>query len=151
MITNLENEDCNQILNNNYIGHLAYIYLNKPFVVPITYFYDQKEKRIIGYTGEGHKTHAMQFNNNVAIEIPEIQFVNSWKSVMVRGTYKELTGVEAKYELHKFTLGVKAIIEEKDKNKVDFLPQFSSKTNSEVQPIVYVINIQEIIGKERKF
>ena len=70
---------------------------------------------------------------------------------MVRGTYKELEGTEAKYELHKFALGVKNVIEEKDKKEFDFLSQFSSKTNSETPPKVYHISIQEITGKEREF
>tara|TARA_R110000868_G_scaffold342697_2_gene603603 strand:+ start:8080 stop:8583 length:504 start_codon:yes stop_codon:yes gene_type:complete len=149
MISDLERTECFKILNNNYIGHLAYVYHKQPFVIPITYYYDKTNITVIGYTGEGHKTHALRLNNAVALEIAEIQAIDNWKTVLIQGTFEELVGPEAKYELHKFSLGVKKLIKGKDNIKLDFIPQFSSKTNPEAIPIVYHINIQEITGKQR--
>lgn len=150
MITNIEKEECFKILNNNYIGHLAYIYKSLPYVIPITYYYDKKSITVIGYTGEGHKTKALRINNAVALEITEIQSIDSWRSILIHGNFEELEGPDAKYELHKFSLGVKKLIADKEKNEVHFIPQFSGKTHSEALPIVYRINIEEITGKERK-
>lgn len=150
MFTNLKKEECIEILSNNYIGHLGYVYKNSPFVIPITYFFDKKHITVIGYSGEGHKTNALRINNAVALEIVEIQSINNWKSILVHGTFEELEGPDAKYYLHEFSNHVKNLIEKKEKRDLDFIPQFSGKTHPEATPIVYRINIQEITGKERK-
>jgi len=150
MITNLKKEECLEILQNNYIGHLAYIYKKLPFVIPITYYFDKKNITVIGYTGEGHKTKALRLNNAVSLEIAEIQSIDEWKSILIHGTFEELEGPDAKYGLHKFSLGVKKLIQEKEKQELHFIPQFSGKTNSDAIPVVYQINIQEITGRARK-
>ncbi len=149
MITNLNKQECLRILNNNYIGHLAYVYKNLPFVIPITYYFDKKNITIIGYTGEGHKTKALLLNNAVALEIAEIDSIGKWKSILIQGTFKVLEGPDAKYELHKFSLGVKKLIAKNENKTVQFISEFSGKTKSEATPLVYHINIQEITGKER--
>lgn len=150
MITNLNKQECLKILNNNYIGHLAYVYRNLPFVIPITYYYDKNNIALIGYTGEGHKTKAIRKNKSVSLEVAEIESIYRWKSILVQGTFEELKGPDAKYELHEFSEGVKELINEKENKELQFIPQFSSKTNPEAIPIVYRINIQEITGKQRK-
>ena len=149
MITNINKEECLQILKNNYIGHLAYIYGNLPFVIPITYYYDQNNITVIGYTGEGHKTKALQLNNAVSLEIAEILSIDNWRSILIQGRFEKLEGPDAKYGLHEFSLGVKKLIKEKDKKELQFTPQFTGKTNPEALPIVYRINIKKITGKER--
>ena len=150
MLTNLNKQECFKVLKNNYIGHLAYIYKNLPFVIPITYYFDKKNITVIGYAGEGHKTKALRLNNAVSLEIAEIQSIDVWKSILIHGTFEELEGPDAKYGLHKFSLGVKKLIQEKEKQELHFISQFSGKTNPDAIPMVYQINIQEITGKERK-
>ena len=149
MITDLKKDACFEILSNNYIGHLAYVYNNTPYVIPITYFYDKTYIRVICYTGEGHKTTALRANGSAALEVAEIEFIDHYRTVLVHGTFEELEGLDAKYDLHKFTLGVKNLISERDHRKVNFIPEFSGKTHPEAQPIVYHIKIQEITGKEK--
>ncbi|MFL1012197.1 pyridoxamine 5'-phosphate oxidase family protein [Flavisericum labens] len=149
MIKSITKAECLKILENNCIGHLAYIYKNSPFVVPITYFYDKKSNSIIGYTGEGHKTKALKKNKFVALEIAEIKSIDHWRTVLVHGTYEELKGPDAKFELHEFSLAVKNLISEKEQKEYQFIPQFSDKTHPESQPIVYRINIMEVTGKSK--
>ena len=151
MITKINKEACLKILADNYIGHLAYVYKNSPFVVPITYYFNSKNKSLIGYTGEGHKTTALRENNSVALEVEDIESIDNWSTVLVHGTYEELEGSDAKFLLHKFAIGVKEIIAKKEHKEYEFIPQFSDKTHPEAQPIVYRINIEEITGKTRKY
>ena len=148
MIKNINRDECLKIISQNYIGHLAYIYKNAPFIVPITYYYDKKNITVIGYTGEGHKINALRINNAVALEIVDIKSIDTWKTILIQGTFEELKGPDAKYELHKFSIGVKKLILEKEKKELHFIPQFSVKTNIGAKPIVYHINIEEIIGKK---
>ncbi|WP_179334262.1 pyridoxamine 5'-phosphate oxidase family protein [Winogradskyella costae] len=147
MVKSLKKEECQLILNQNYIGHLAYIYQNKPFVVPITYFYS--DHRIICYSGYGHKINAMRQHNNVAIEISEITSITNWKSVVAHGQYIELERSSAKALLHEFSLGVKDVIMRKELRDLDFINEFSAKVDSDEIPTIFVINIEELTGKLR--
>jgi uncharacterized protein len=149
MSINMLKKDCFQILNNNYIAHLAYIYNNAPFIIPITYYFDQKENIIISYSNEGHKINALRLNPFVAIQLEEISSINDWKSVQVIGEFEELNGSEAKMQLHKFAQNVKIIMAIKEDKNPELIDSFSSKLNKGSIPIVYRIKVKEIIGKQK--
>lgn len=149
MFINLEDKKIKFILENNYIGHLGYIYNNKPFVVPITYYFDKENDTIICYSGAGHKLNAMRKNSAVSLQVEEIDSITNWKSVLVQGTFEEYSGSDAKAFLHKFSLGVKDVILEKNHVKLDFISEFSSKIYNDNIPDVFIIKIEEFTGKMR--
>jgi hypothetical protein len=149
MIKNLELKESLFILENNYIGNLSYIFQNKPYSVPITFYFDKVSNAIICYSGEGHKITAMRKNNAVSLQVSEISTVNNWKSVMVQGEFEQHFGSDAKAYLHAFSLGVKDVIMEKEHTKLDYIKDFSSKIYKGDIPIVYLIKIEEITGKKR--
>ena len=151
MIKNLVQKEINYILENNYIGHLGYIYQGKPFVIPITYFFDIKNNCIICYSGDGHKINAMRKNNAVSLQVADIDSVNNWRSVLVHGIFEQHFGSDAKAYLHQFSLGVKDIITEKAHIKPNYISEFSSKIYKGDIPIVFLIKIEDITGKKRKY
>src|SRR5690606_28354032 len=146
MFINLEDKEIKFILENNYIGYLGYIYNKRPYVVPITYFFDKEENAIICYSGQGHKINAMQKNKAVSLQVTTIDDLTNWKSVMVHGTFEQLFGSNAKAYLHKFSLGVKDVIMEQEHKTVNFLSEFSSKVYKENIPTVFRIKIEEFTG-----
>jgi nitroimidazol reductase NimA-like FMN-containing flavoprotein (pyridoxamine 5'-phosphate oxidase superfamily) len=150
MILKLGKSKCRSLLSNNYIGHLAYIYKNRPFVLPITYFYDDSTNALIGYSGNGHKINALRIDNGVSVEVAEIDSIDTWKSVLVEGTFYEFEGSTAKISLHKFCEGVKETIRKKEGRDLKFLSEFSSKIFKEGPPIVFKIKIEELTGRERQ-
>ncbi len=148
----LELDEMIYVLQNNYIGYLGYISQNRPFVVPITYFYDDEKQVVICYSGEGHKISAMKKNSDVSLQVSDIVSVNNWKSVLVHGKFEIHFGSDAKAYLHQFSLGVKDIILEKKHVKPDFISEFSSKIyNDDDIPKVFLIRIKEMTGKKRKY
>ncbi|WP_458627902.1 pyridoxamine 5'-phosphate oxidase family protein [Winogradskyella sp. PC D3.3] len=147
MIKTLNKEECKLLLSRNYIGHLAYVYQGKPFVVPITYFYT--DDRIICYSGEGHKLNALRQHKSVALEVSEVTSITNWKSVVAHGEFIELERSSAKAMLHEFSLGVKDVILRKELRNLDFISEFSAKIDSEETPIVFIITIEEFTGKLR--
>lgn len=149
MIRNLSKKENAYVLKQNYIGHLAYTFFNRPYVIPITYFYDEANNAIICYSGEGHKISAMRKNPAVALEVSEIDSVNNWRSVLVHGNYEELEGSNARAQLHSFSLGVKNLILMNEQIELDYLSEFSSKIYRGDVPIVFRILIDDISGKER--
>ena len=150
MIRSLNQMENTKILASNYIGNLSYIYRGRPFVAPITYFFDTPRNVIIGYSAEGHKISAMRKNDNVSLSVSEIDSVNSWNSVLAQGIFKELSGSDAKAQLHIFSLGVKDLIINKEHRKLDFISEFSSKIYKDDLPIVFQIEVDEITGKMRR-
>lgn len=149
MIRTLNQKETIRILASNYIGNLSYIYRARPYVVPITYFFDTENNVIIGYSAEGHKIRAMRKNENVSLGVSEVDSVNSWNSVLAQGIYKELSGSDAKAQLHIFSLGVKDLIINKEHRKLDFISEFSSKIYKDDLPIVFQIKVDEVTGKMR--
>ncbi|MBJ7881422.1 pyridoxamine 5'-phosphate oxidase family protein [Gelidibacter salicanalis] len=150
MYITLDATDSKSVLENNYLGHLSYIYQNRPYVVPITYFYDKDRNVIICYSGEGHKMHAMRQNKQVAMNAIDVDALTKWRSVMVHGTFEQLFASEAKSYLHDFSLGVKSLIVEKELKELSFISEFSSKAVNENLPMIFIIKIDEITGKMRK-
>ncbi|MEO8772757.1 MAG: pyridoxamine 5'-phosphate oxidase family protein [Gelidibacter sp.] len=150
MYTNLEEKVSLSVLKNDYLGHLSYIYQNRPFVVPITYFFDAERKIIICYSAEGHKMNAMRKNNQVALSVVDVDGLTKWKSVMVHGEFEQLFGSDAKSYLHDFSLGIKSLIAEKELKELSFISEFSSKAVNENIPMIFIIKIDEITGKMRK-
>jgi nitroimidazol reductase NimA-like FMN-containing flavoprotein (pyridoxamine 5'-phosphate oxidase superfamily) len=149
MYINLDEHEIKLILENNYVGNLGYIYLNRPFVVPITYFFDKENNVIICYSGEGHKMNALRKNNAVSLLVDRIESIGNWESVLVHGIFEEHFGSDAKAYLHKFSLGVKDVVMEKEHKKLDFISEFSSKIFNENVPSVFIIKIEGITGKKR--
>ncbi|SHJ66750.1 pyridoxamine 5'-phosphate oxidase family protein [Pseudozobellia thermophila] len=148
MIKNLEIQQCIQLLGKNYIARLGYIYGSTPHVIPITYFHDAEEKCIISYSSEGHKLDAMRRFDSVSLQVDEITDVHHWQSVLVQGRFQELKGSTAKKYLHKFAEGVQRIIEDHD-GDAKFISDFSSRIFGKEAPVVFIIRINAINGKER--
>ncbi len=149
MITNSSIAENKQILATNYIGHLAYVSGQTPQVIPITYYYDEKNNCILSYSAEGNKIRSMRQHKLVSVQVEEIQSLTNWKSVLVQGEYEELSGPDAKHLLHVFCEGVKKNIKYKIGDQPKFLEEFSSKIHESGRPIVYRIKIHDISGKER--
>jgi len=151
MIKDLDSKECIKLLQNNYLGRLAYIRGKNPYVIPITYYYyDKADHSIISYSLEGHKIDAMRKKKLVSLAVDEIESITSWKSVLVHGKFEELGGADAKNLLREFSQGVKNIINSDADKNVQFIHEFSSKLGAEeASPIVYRIKIDEITGKYR--
>lgn len=151
MIRKLDEEECLLLLKNNYLGHLAYIYQNQPYMVPMTYFFDNKLNSIICYSAEGHKINAMRKNHRVSFQVTEIESVHNWKSVLVYGNYEEVSGSEIKLKLQAFSMGVKNIIKHKENRELSLISEFSSKIYKNDLPITFMIKIEDITGKGRSY
>lgn len=147
MITNLTDIECKNILANNYICQLGYIYIDRPFIVPMTYFFE-KENTIIGYSEDGHKTKSMRDNRKVSLLVSEKDNNNICNSVLAHGVYEELSGSEAKKDLHLFSAGIKELILKKEHKDTYCIGDFSLKRKTKHSPIVFRITIDDITGKK---
>jgi len=151
MLKKLTTSEKKLLLSKNYIGNLGYIDANQPYIIPITYFFDEPKNRIICYSNGGHKIDALRKDNSISLNVTDIDSVNKWRSVLVLGTYNEIEGSDAKSLLHEFSLGVKRVIFENELRDLDYIHEFSSKIYDGEIPIVFTIEIDELTGKSRNF
>lgn len=149
MIKNLKKDRCHLLLQSNYWGYLAFTGHSSPYVLPITYYYDQKNNYIISTSAEGHKINCLRESKLVSLNVSMIRSVNDWSSVLVHGEYEELKGIDAKYHLHQFIQGIKAIHTEIEKGDMKFIGDFSSSIKPDAIAVVYRIRIKEMTGKYR--
>ncbi|WP_149273044.1 pyridoxamine 5'-phosphate oxidase family protein [Pareuzebyella sediminis] len=147
MISDLEHIKCTGLLEENYVGRLAYIYENEPHVVPSTYFFDKNNKRLLCFASNGHRIHALRQYNRVSFQVDQVESFRSWKSVQVHGIFEELAGERAKNGLKLFVDGVQNTIEHKNVERPNFLSLFSSKLQETDMPVVYSITLTKITGK----
>lgn len=150
MIKDLNNKACLEILGKNYVGRLAFMAKGKPYVIPITYYYDHKDNSIISYSAEGHKIESMRIDHSIALQVDEVNSVNRWQSVLVQGLFEELQQIDAKFSLHEFTEGVKKVISEREHETPQFISEFSAKLKGGGSSVVYRMKIQGITGKQRE-
>ena len=150
MTTNLNDTECRNLLANNYIGQLGYIYIDRPFVVPMTYFFDN-ENSIIGYSEDGHKTKAMRNYRKISLLISEKENNDICNTVLVHGVYEELSGSEAKKDLHEFSAGIKDLILKKEHREAHCIGDFSHKRKTQNPTIVFRITIDEMTGKKMTY
>ena len=84
--------DMHALLERESFGHLGCARDGRPYVVPMNYAYDGKE--LYFFTTEGMKTQFIQSNPQVCLQVEEITDSTHWRSVMVIGKAKQLTGKE---------------------------------------------------------
>lgn len=149
MLKNLNIDDCLEVLANQCVGRLGYIFGQTPYIIPITFYHDADAKCIISYSANGHKLHAMRQYNEVSLQVDEIKSHQSWKSVLVQGRFEELKGSSAKSYLHRFVDGVRSIVEGKNGKAPKYIKDFSNKVDSRGLPTVYRIVINDIVGKSK--
>ncbi len=70
-------------------GHLGYIHEGKPYVMPMNYYL--KEKDIYLFTTVGMKTHDIEVNPEVCLQVEEIHESDHWRSVIVTGQAERLS------------------------------------------------------------
>ena len=117
--------------------------------MPITFYYDPDTHSITSYSSEGHKIQEMRKNTAVCLGVDEIASIANWKSVLVQGTFEELSRIDAKHMLHEFSDGVKKVIATLYGEHPKYISEFSAKIDAEEAPIVFRININELTGKLR--
>ena len=88
------------LLQRESFGHLGCARDGRPYVVPMHYAYDGKE--LYFFTTQGMKTHYIDANPQVCLQVEEIQDSTHWRSVMVVGRASEITNHDEMQRAMKF-------------------------------------------------
>lgn len=119
----------------------------KVYIVPVNYAYN--DKYIILQSAEGMKIDIMRKNPHVCLQIDEIKDQTNWKSVVVWGTYEEITDEKEKYYAMKYLVGRIMHLRLSDTTHVVPLDEKHKDENEEViqRTIVYRIRLAEKTGR----
>ena len=92
MIGELSPVEIESVLHRHHVGRLACIVDGEPYLVPITFAY--RDGFIYCHTVPGQKLDALRADPRVAFEVDERWEADTWRSVIVRGVFEELTTSE---------------------------------------------------------
>jgi hypothetical protein len=145
MFGKLNNEQIEKVIEDNILGRLGCYAEDRPYVVPISYAYDGRF--IYVRTFEGLKISMMRKNPKVCFQVDEMENMADWKSVVMWGTFEELTNEKDRNEaLEKL---ISRIVPEISSETVKLSPQWPFPTNdfSKIKGIVFRIRITEKTGR----
>lgn len=150
MIGKLNKEQIEEVLKENVLGRIGCSDGEKTYVVPVNYVYDGKY--IIGHSLDGMKIRMMRKNPEVCFEIDEMKSFTSWKSVIIRGQYQELTDEREGY------VAMKLFVDRMLRLKISetaIPPEISEKrvhprAPGNIKPVIYRIVVTEKTGRFEK-
>lgn len=70
-------------------GHLGYIHEGKPYVMPMHYYLENSDIYLL--TTEGMKTHDIDTNPEVCLQVEEIHTPLHWRSAIIIGRAERIT------------------------------------------------------------
>lgn len=84
--------EMHELLERQSFAHLGCARDGRPYVVPMNYAFDGKD--LFFFTTEGMKTHFIEANPEVCLQVEEVANPSQWRSVMVIGRAQRLTQTE---------------------------------------------------------
>jgi uncharacterized protein len=91
-IDEMSSKEIYELLHQVGYGHLGCIHEGKPYVMPMYYYLEGED--IYLFTTVGMKTHDIDANPEICLQVEEIHGPLHWRSVIVNGRASRLTGGE---------------------------------------------------------
>lgn len=135
------------ILKKNYLGKLGYITKDSPFIVPITYYYNEIENCIMAFSTEGHKLIGMRLNTKVCLYVEEIDTVKKWRTILIHGSFDEVDRIDQEFYLKQVGDGINMLLNHKKQRDTKSMDEFSNVNYSKTEPILYRIEIWDTTGR----
>nr|WP_210341833.1 pyridoxamine 5'-phosphate oxidase family protein [Rhizobium setariae] len=132
--------ECRALIARERLARLGCSRDNQPYIVPIYYIF--AESQFFSFSMAGQKIDYMRTNPNVCLEIERFHQNRRWKSVIISGTFTELTQKAERQQAWEIL-----------KVYNDWWEQggFEAISNTEHMqqaPIYFTISINEMTGRE---
>ena len=144
----LNKKQIEKVISENILGRLGCHADDETYIVPISYAYDGKN--IYFRSFEGLKLSMMRKNPKVCFQVDAIKDMADWESVIVWGTFEELTNKKDR------DLGLKTLMSrtlpEISSEMVKFSAEwpFPTTNYSQIEGVVYRIRITKRSGRSEK-
>lgn len=148
MFDALSNKQMLDVISNNIIGRLGCHADGKTYVVPISYAYHGDY--IYARTFDGMKLKMMRKNPDVCFQVDHMEDMADWESVIIWGTFEELTDTVEREKGLKILLS--RILPSVSSETVKLTPEWPFPTNdfNRIDGIVFRIHIKEMTGRCEK-
>ena len=145
MLGKLNDAEIDNLLLSQSVGRIGYTNGKKPLITPVTYVYDGK--KIIGQTKEGMKMDIIRKNPQVCFEVDVMSNMDNWKSVLVSGVFRELSGEKADKARDYLFSHVLTLMTCSAVHKHQHETACKVEDNNRIKPIMYQIEIKEKTGR----
>lgn len=88
-IDEMSSKEIHELLQQVGYGHLGCVHEGKPYVMPMYYYLEDSD--IYLFTTVGMKTHDIDANPEICLQVEEINNSLHWRSVIVNGRAERLT------------------------------------------------------------
>lgn len=88
-IDEMNSKEIHELLHKVGYGHLGCIHEGKPYVMPMYYYLENSD--IYLFTTVGMKTHDIDANPEICLQVEEINGLLHWRSIIVNGRASRLT------------------------------------------------------------
>jgi uncharacterized protein len=136
MIGDLDQTQIEHLLREQQIGRIGIAGEGRVYVFPIAYGYDGRF--IYSVSHDGTKTRLMRGQPEVAFEVEAIESPAHWRTVLVHGTYEELTE-ESDRDHALATIGAQG--------QAPVPPSLAPYVKGGEATVVYRIRVREITGR----
>ena len=139
----LTRAECEEVLARAEVGRLACSRDDQPYIVPVQVYYEAGS--LFGFATLGQRVEWMRTNPLVCLEIEEIVSVRQWTTVLVFGTYEELSKTSPAPE----HAGARRQAESLFAQRPAFWAPATAKRPSgePFSPVLYRVNITRMTGR----
>ena len=134
MIEELGLRDAQQLLREKITGHLGCNVEGEPYVVPISYVYEDDCLYI--HSLPGRKIEALRAHPRACLQVDEVTDAFNWRSVIAFGRYEEITDLQEQ----------ELIMTSLFKRLPHFTPVEAKLTRNSPAPIVFRLRVERMTG-----
>lgn len=138
---NLARDECEQLLDRNHIGRIAFAFHDRVDIAPIHYVYSNEW--IYFRTSQGTKFSTISHHRWVAFEVDECEGMFDWRSVVVKGTCYVLDPDTSTHQDPAYAQGVTLLRK--------LIPEtFTGADPVPFRQSVFRIHLDEVTGREAR-
>jgi len=142
MVGELTREECLKVLEEGFVARLGCHVDGETYVVPISYALDGE--RILGQTTVGKKVQMLRANPRVCLVVDTGKALDDWKSVIVWGSYQELSDGEKPAAARALMDALSPHLSAEGRSQRDVTPD---KISGRYEGVVYAIKIERMTGR----
>jgi uncharacterized protein len=140
-IVEISPSECKELLGRVSVGRLACALENQPYVVPVCFSYEPECLYV--FSTLGRKIKWMRQNPKVCLQADEIRDHSNWTSVVVNGTYLELS--EPQYTVEK-QRARKRLVKISDWWQTPLAARREQTSDLAIEPVFFRIDIASMTG-----
>ncbi len=148
MLGVLTREQSEHVLRSEIIGRIGCYAAGKVYIVPVSYVYHNNF--IYAHSKEGLKIKMMRKNSKVCFEVESRDSMISWRTVILWGTYEELSTLAEQKKAMKILNDRFLPLRLSESLLQTGYMHFPREVEKARKPVIYRISIDEVSGRFEK-